>query len=145
MKSFEWLSISSEDDIKNEESLNQIRGRLLIDTNLDGLLEINNKKNLLRVIIAFQKARKAQLTENEFFISEKHRLAFLLLKHEGNIFDEELGISKKHYIDNEVAKEWRNGLAKIFHPDKDLDSDFKENESVMNKITVIYNRMVGKA
>lgn len=82
---------------------------------------------------------------NKFFINDKKKLEFLLKNYQKGIFDEELGIKKKHYIDKKAAKEWKIKVIKELHPDKnvnDLSLDYDEITSYINKI---YNRMVGKA
>jgi signal recognition particle subunit SEC65 len=70
-------------------------------------------------------------------------LEFCILKHEGNYLDEELGITRRHYIDKEIAKKWRNDMQKIFHDDK--NSKNEQYKKVSSKINKIYERMIGKA
>lgn len=82
--------------------------------------------------------------KDEYFISEKHRLAFFILKNEKNAFDDELGITRRHYLDKELAKEWRNKMLNKFHPDKDLENIFENNE-ITQKINKMYKRMTGEA
>jgi len=82
--------------------------------------------------------------KDEYFISEKHRLAFFILKNEKNAFDDELGITRKHYLDKELAKEWRNKMLNKFHPDKDIENLFENNE-ITQKINKMYKRMTGEA
>lgn len=81
----------------------------------------------------------------KFFITEKKKLAFLLKKHEQGVFDAELGIKKKHYIDKTAAKEWKLKLTKEFHPDKNLGDTSLDYDEITQCINKIYNRMVGKA
>jgi hypothetical protein len=80
-----------------------------------------------------------------FFRTEKTKLAFLLKKHVKGVFDEELGIKKKHYIDKTAAKEWKTKLLKEFHPDKNLKNESLDFDEITQCINKIYNRMVGKA
>lgn len=80
-----------------------------------------------------------------YFKSEKHKFAFMLIRNEQAVFDEDLGIKKKHYIDKEAAKEWKMKYIKMFHPDKNLDDNGIDFDAVTQKINKIYNRMVGKA
>ena len=79
---------------------------------------------------------------DSYFISEKHKLEFCILKHEGNYLDEELGITRRHYIDKDIAKEWRNKMQKIFHDDKNFDTE--RYKKVSSKINKIYERMIGE-
>jgi len=145
MESFEWLKISNENDIDSKENFLRIKEQLINDTDLKDIIKIYNKSSLFKIISSFQKSRKVQLGEDNFFISEKHHLAFCILKQKGNLFDKELEITKKHYIDNKVAKEWKNNLLKEFHPDKDPENLFKDNEEIVKKINKMYIRMIGEA
>jgi len=97
------------------------------------------------LIMFFDKLKKIPFYQNrdDYFISEKHKLEFCILKHEGNYLDDELGITRRHYIDKEVAKEWRNKMQKIFHDDKNFDTE--RYKKVSSKINKIYERMIGKA
>ncbi|MDQ7091173.1 MAG: hypothetical protein Q9M50_11130 [Methylococcales bacterium] len=141
MNKYFWLSVP-ESDLKNK--YDSLKDEVINDTDLKGLLNIETKDNLLKVVKAFQKILKYQ-SDEQFFKSEKHKFAFLILKHQGNIFDEELGIKKKHYIDKNAAKEWKTKFQKIFHPDKNIGDNSLDYDEVMQKINKIYNRMVGKA
>ncbi|WOG27656.1 hypothetical protein [Endozoicomonas sp. 8E] len=67
------------------------------------------------------------------------------MNNQKGIFDEELGIKKKHYIDAVAAKEWKKEYQAIFHPDKNTNDKTIDYDEVMQKINKIYNRMSGKA
>tara|TARA_Y100000588_G_C14222334_1_gene911580 strand:+ start:374 stop:1378 length:1005 start_codon:yes stop_codon:yes gene_type:complete len=82
---------------------------------------------------------------NKFFINDKKKLEFLLRNHQKGIFDEELGIKKKHYIDKKAAKEWKIKILKELHPDKNKNDTSLDFDEVTANINKIYNRMVGKA
>jgi hypothetical protein len=69
----------------------------------------------------------------------------MLLTHTGSLFDEELGIKRKHYINTKLAKEWKNKKTLIFHPDKNIDDDSIDYLKVMKNINKIYCRMIGKS
>ena len=90
----------------------------------------------------------ARLNENsadEFFLSKKVRTAFLLTHNQLGVFDDELGIKRKHYIDRNAAKQWRLRLASQFHPDKNQDDSSMNYDEIISCINKIYNRMVGEA
>lgn len=89
-----------------------------------------------------------RLDENaadEFFLNKKIRTAFLLTHNQLGVFDDELGIKRKHYIDRNAAKQWRARLASQFHPDKNQDDSSMNYDEVISCINKIYNRMVGEA
>lgn len=83
--------------------------------------------------------------KNRFFISEKKELAFFLQNNIKGVFDEQLGIKRKHYIDKKVAQEWRAKLSSQFHPDRNNDDESFDFEEITAHINKMYNRMVGKA
>lgn len=142
---FFWLSIEDELQISTEKEFISIKEQLINDTGLAGLVQISTRTELIKTIHAFKKAKFTQATEDEFFISQKHKIAFLILKHEGSLFDQELGITRKHYMNKDLALSWKVQLLKEFHPDRDPDKLFKTSDEVTQKVNLIYNRMVGKA
>lgn len=44
---------------------------------------------------------------DDYFISERHKIGFMILNYNVN-FNDELEIAKKHYVNKNLAKEWRN-------------------------------------
>ncbi|MDR5892819.1 hypothetical protein QC820_08305 [Halomonas mongoliensis] len=141
MDNFYWLSLSEE---KIRDRYDKLKKDVLFDTGLENLLTIQKPDDLVKVIIAFRKAAK-NYDEDKYFKSRKHKLGFMILKHQGNIFDEELGIKKKHYVDEDAAKEWKKQYQSMFHPDKNLNDESIDYEEIMQKINKIFSRMVGKA
>ena len=95
--------------------------------------------------ISVRRINIGEYLSDEFFITKKKKIAFLLKNNEKGVFDEELGIKRKHYVDEKAAKEWRSKLITEFHPDKNqIDTSLNYNE-IVNCINKIYKRMVGKA
>ncbi|EJN18250.1 hypothetical protein [Pseudomonas sp. GM80] len=82
---------------------------------------------------------------DQFFLTKKAKIAFFLTHNKMGVFDSELGIKRKHYIDNDVAKEWRARFAKEFHPDKNQGDTSMDYNQILSSINKMYNRMVGKA
>jgi len=141
MEKYSWLSM---DSIELEDNFQEMCKVIPKDLDLDGILTIGSIEDLYKVVNSYRET-VSFYSKDKYFITEKRKLAFLLKKHEKGIFDEELGIKKKHYIDKNAAKEWRIKFSKDFHPDKnqgDVTLDFDEISQCINKI---YNRMVGKA
>lgn len=79
------------------------------------------------------------------FKSERHKLVFMLSKYESGAFNEELGITRRHFVDKTLAKTWMGEMQKKFHPDKNQDIkndiDFTEVSKGINKA---YGEMVGR-
>lgn len=81
---------------------------------------------------------------DQFFLTKKTRIAFLLTHNQLGVFDDELGIKRKHYIDKNAAKEWRARLASQFHPDKNQGDSSMDYDEILSCINKMYNRMVGE-
>jgi hypothetical protein len=139
MKKYSWLSMNN---IELEEKFLDLHTKIVKELGLEGILKIDTKEDLYKVVNSYKK-HPEYYSKDSFFISERHKLVFLLTKHKKGIFDEELGIKKKHYIDNSVAKEWKNKYIKMFHPDKNIDDKMFNYGEVTQCINKIYNRMVG--
>ncbi|RPH20929.1 hypothetical protein EHN07_19100 [Buttiauxella warmboldiae] len=79
------------------------------------------------------------------FKSQRHKLAYLLSKYESGAFNEELGITRRHFVDSTLAKAWLVKMQKEFHPDKNKnikkDIDFTKVSEGINRA---YGEMVGK-
>lgn len=128
-----WLHINEEDLKKNFEEIKE---------NLDDKEFLNIKSPedliLLRDFIINQ-------FDAGYFKSQRHKIAFLLSKYESNAFNEELGITRRHFVDKELAKKWMWEMQSKFHPDlnKDIksDVDFTRVSAGINKA---YGEMVGR-
>ncbi|RBB33554.1 hypothetical protein DPV79_34395 [Burkholderia reimsis] len=93
--------------------------------------------------------------EAGFFKSGKHMKAFMLLNYDPK-FNNELGISRKCFVDKDSAKSWMGKMQKEFHPDASIDrqkekasqegsaQDYSLDE-VSQAINVLYKKMTGKA
>jgi hypothetical protein len=82
---------------------------------------------------------------DKYFKSEKHKIGFMLLKHEKALFDDELGIKNKHYTSNDLANIWKNKYQLMFNPDNNIGDNSIDFEEIMIKINKIYLQMVGKS
>lgn len=79
------------------------------------------------------------------FKSERHKIAFLLSKYESNAFNEELGITRRHFVDKRLAKKWMGEMQSKFHPDhnQDIESDI-DFTKISEGINRAYGEMVGR-
>lgn len=91
------------------------------------------------------KAKFESPTAGNFFLTEKFKKAFLLTHNQKGVFDDELGIKRKHYIDKDLAKEWRARFISEFHPDRNQGDSSMDYDEILSYINKIYSRMVGKA
>lgn len=137
MKKFEWMSVESEAELRRRYSFEKAKALILRDLDLEGVVYFRSYKTLYSFVSSLQKNFPS--SDDEFFISTKHRLAFSLLVHNENL-DSEIGISKPLFFDRERARKWRDGLMRKFHPDL---SEFPRSQEICNKITKIYKRLIG--
>ncbi|MCR3909252.1 hypothetical protein NUK47_10750 [Aeromonas hydrophila] len=141
-KKFEWLSLTKEEI---DKSFDLTKVKVLKDTGLKGLIEIKTKEQLLALVKSYQLLNQIK-KEDEYFISKNHRLAYHLLnidRPQSEIYEKELEITRVHYKEKSLAKDWKRKMSKIFHPDR---SNFKfDVQDVMSSVNNIYKRLVGEA
>lgn len=101
------------------------------------MLGINSKsfKNWNGVCELFKKHN------NNFFTSKQAEYIFYLTKLEGKQRNKLLGLKDEHYEDKEVAKKWYREIAKLVHPDKDVENKYEENEA-FNTLNKIYQVLI---
>lgn len=132
-------------DIENwiNLSVEEICGRfeeIKINLNEYEFLNINSPDDLVSLKDFILK----QLNDG-CFKSERHKLAYLLSKYESGAFNDELGIKRRHFVDEKLAKRWLGQMQAKFHPDKnqDIKSDINFTE-VSEGINRAYGEMVGR-
>ncbi len=57
------------------------------------------------------------LSGGEYFVSEPARLIYALVEMDGKCRQRALGLTQAHYSDGDLAKQWRNQIAKKIYPD----------------------------
>ena len=128
-----WLHSNKEDLKKNFEEIKET-------FNDKEFLNINSPEDLLllRDFIINQ-------FDVGYFKSQRHKIAFLLSKYESNAFNKELGITRRHFVDKELAKKWMREMQSKFHPDLnqdiETDVDFTKISAGINRA---YGEMVGR-
>ena len=143
MEKYKWLDIKSEEELKKGFKFGEICKAVLYDLGLVGVISIKRFSSLFKVIEALSTFRTECFKNSDsFFISEEHRIAFMLL-HYNKQFNDVLGITQRHYVDKETAKDWRNKYVKMFHTDYGIK--FPQQEEIVSAINMIYKRMVGEA
>lgn len=129
----EWLH-SDEEDLKN---------------NFEEIKETFKDKEFLNVKSPEDLSRLRDFILNQFdvgyFKSQRHKIAFLLSKYESNAFNEELGITRRHFVDKDLAKKWMGEMQSKFHPDRnqDIESDL-DFTKISEGINRAYGEMVGR-
>lgn len=124
-----WLHSNKEDLKKNFEEIKET-------FNDKEFLNVNSPEDLLllRDFIINQ-------FDAGYFKSQRHKIAFLLSKYESNAFNKELGITRRHFVDKELAKKWMREMQSKFHPD--LNQDI-ETDVDFTKISAGINRAYGE-
>lgn len=86
-----------------------------------------------------------QQLRSGYFKSSRHEMAFFLSRYESGVFNEELGITRRHFVDQKLAKTWLWEMQSKFHPDSNIDIksdiDFTKVSEGINKA---YGEMVGR-
>lgn len=133
MENHNWIDLN-EDEIEN--NFEDIKDTLKTCS----FLNINTLEDLFRLRSFF-----LNQFESGCFKSERHKVAFLLSKYESNAFNEELGITRRHFVDKKLAKTWMGKMQSKYHPDKNKDIandiDFTQISDGINKA---YTEMVGR-
>lgn len=143
MKKYDWLKINSEEELRQKFKFREIYEIVLGDLKLKGILTIRGFSNLFKIIKALETFKKENIEYiDDFFISEEHKIAFMLLNYNPS-FNNDLEITRLHYLNKDKAKEWRNKYIKMFHTD--LGNKFPQQEEISASINTLYKRMVGEA
>jgi len=74
-----------------------------------------------------------------YFKTEADRIIYALLELKGGEQQDKLHITKFCYNNAQHAKKWRNGLAKIIHPDK---TDHPKAEEAIQVLQELYEGMI---
>lgn len=104
------------------------------------LIKINNETK----VKVNNKLKQNSDLENDYFKSDKHQIAYQILNYKANIFDDALGITRRHRVDKELANSWMKEKQKIFHTDKNIGKkDGINYQEISNIINDIYGELVG--
>ncbi|MBE9142807.1 hypothetical protein [Planktothrix mougeotii] len=164
----EWFQVKTLDDLKKLGSYKDIRQEIQNSLSERIALKARGWQELWEAVQAIQKVNSQRIYERisspgnyisekrnfssenpeaseQFFISTKHKLAFCILKQQGGCLENEIGITREHYLNKDLAKKWRDEMINQFHPDKNVGDDSSLNNEVSQKITLIYKRLTGKA
>jgi hypothetical protein len=129
----DWINFSEEEINCNFESIRDFFNDVEFIT-------IKSPSDLIHLRVFIYQ----QLSDG-YFKSERHKIAFLLSKYESGAFNEELGITRRHFVDKTLAKRWMTEMQGKFHPDKNhdikSDIDFTKISEGINKA---YGEMVGR-
>ena len=77
--------------------------------------------------------------DNKYFISKASEYIFYLVELDGKERMEKHKVTRKHYSNKKVAKEWRDNIAKEIHPDV---CKIKDAEKAIAKLNQLYTGMI---
>ena len=108
-----WLSFRISD--KNEEPESKSFISELLDNKQFRELIKKHKNNpaatALERIFEFLSSETAvvevEVNGDDFFLSEKKRLEFLIIHNDKGDFDKDVGVRRAHFVDADLAKKWR--------------------------------------
>lgn len=137
------LNVKSVDELKSIGKFNEVKKELKKE--LEGFKGIkwNSWDNLFKGIEAYKNfncKRKEDEKKENYFISKAAEYIFYLLELDGEARLEKLGITKMHFVSKDKAKNWRNNIAKIIHPDK---CNHKMAREATAKLSKIYMELTG--
>lgn len=76
---------------------------------------------------------------SEFFTSKAAEYIFYLVELDGKERMDKLKVTRKHYCNKKVAKEWRDSIAKEIHPDL---CKIRDAEKAISKLNQLYAGMI---
>jgi hypothetical protein len=101
---------------------------------------LNNLKITIKDFSIIRESK--DINNNNYFKSKEDEYIFYLVELDGELQQEKLKISLMHYKDRDKAKEWRDKLITMIHPDK---SNHSNATKATEKINEIYKRMIKNA
>lgn len=94
--------------------------------------------NLFNQTFERRKDKNNQCNNDNYFTSTSNKYIFALVELDGKPRAKLLGITKEHYSNKELAKEWQRNIAKQIHPDK---CKHGEAQLAMSKLNSLYEGM----
>lgn len=87
---------------------------------------------------AFPVGVSTRREEDDYFVSESARLIYALVEMDGKCRQRALGLTQAHYSDGDLAKQWRNQIAKKIHPDV---SRHRQANDAANELAEMFKEM----
>lgn len=94
--------------------------------------------NLFNERFEIKKDKINECSNENYFTSTSNKYIFALVELDGKPRAKLLGITKEHYSNKELAKEWQRSIAKQIHPDK---CKHVEAQLAMSKLNSLYEGM----
>lgn len=149
-----WLKVKTLEDFKKLGSYKDLRQE--IQNNLSERIELKARgwEELWEAVQAIQKLSSNNFKESQeskvinttddnllYFKSKADKIIYALVELDEEYRLKALGVDRSHYRDSNKAKQWRNELAKIIHPDLCIHP---KAALAINKLTELFENMVGK-
>ena len=146
----DWLQATTLKELQACGSFKYVRCNIKDRLGKNLNLKARGWKDLLEIVKHLQSFTYPQAISEEnstsektslYFKSEATRIIYVLMNLDGEQRLKELQITKSHYRDAQKAKEWRNEIVKIIHPDI---CKHPEAKSATSKLTELFNNMIRK-
>lgn len=139
-----WFSVSSVDELKNLGKFRVVSKT--IKDEVGDIVKIKSKgwDALYNSVLEFRGVT-LRFNNNDsnvinYFTSKANEYIYCLLELDGEIRMKKLGITKKHFDNQSIAKEWMRSISKEIHPDR---CNHPKAAEAMAKLNNMYNSMVG--
>lgn len=132
-----WYEAESVKELKEIGSFKDVKKVIRDDLGDSIKLNYSGWESLLESIIklteVIDKIRTSSC-KNLYFNSEVSEIIYYLLNLDGRVRLDKLKITQKHFLDKDIAKEWKLSMAKKLHPDICKHEKATEAMSEVNKL-----------
>lgn len=143
-----WLNINSIEELQSLGKFRDVSNKVKNDVGSMGKINRKGWQTLYDSIIIFRESVNKftkELEENsvnpdEYFVSKANEYIFYLLELEGDLRANKLGVTKRHFTNKRIAKQWKNSILKEIRPKVCKNSRANEAVAVLNSI---YEEMAG--
>lgn len=135
MYTTDWSQIESVSDLKALGCFLEVKRLVQQQCNI-GKFKGKGWEDLLQVI---KKKRVCTQYVSNYFKDESSEIIYCILELQGEARVQKLGINRLHYVDKQYAREWKNKLIKVIHPDQCTHVNANEATIELNKL---YGEMI---
>lgn len=143
-----WVNVESLEELKKLGKFRDVSNKVKNDVGTIGKINRKGWQTLYDSIIIFRESVNKftkELEENsvnpdEYFVSKANEYIFYLLELEGDLRANKLGVTKRHFTNKRIAKQWKNAILKEIQPKVCKNSRANEAIKALNSI---YESMAG--
>lgn len=147
-----WMDIQSVSELKALGTLKEVKKMLADAMACEGLVTGTSFDQLFQKLVSLQKIVQTHSSHHEtpqtppvsseeiYFNSSAHEYLFYLLELEGELRMNKLGITRQHFSNPKLAKQWYHAIAKQIHPDI---CHHPKATLAMSELSQLFNEMSG--